>query len=220
MDYKNRIPGYRPPRPPRRKSRAGLWASVAVVGVLTAVAIGWAVTRPKSEPQAPVVTETPPTQTPDKDKDKNKTVKNDPKKKPPTPEKDNKPAEATAPVKPVEPRFTFYKILPEQEAIIPESEIKALKNEESQGKKPSVQYMLQAGSFANAADADKLKVRLSALKIKSHVETVKIENATWLRVKVGPFNNMADADRVRVYLRTNQLDSVIQKAVPPANPTH
>jgi cell division protein FtsN len=220
MDYKNRIPGYRPPRPPRKKSRAGLWASLAVVGALVAVAIGWAVTRPKDEPLPPkpepakissvaVPLPSPQAKPPDK-----KPIKADPKNPAKPGPETAPPAAEVGPAKPPEPRFTFYKILPELEAIVPESEIKVLKHEESLGKKtPTVKYLLQAGSFTNAQDAEKLKARLSGLKIKSHIETVKIENTAWNRVKIGPFNTMADADRVRVYLRGNQLDSVVQKAV-------
>lgn len=216
MDYKHRIPGYRPPRPPRRKSRAGLWAGLAAAAVLVAVAVGWALTRPRDGDgqAADEVARANEVTVPLPDPAKAGGKKTDPKpdKKPAEPAK---PAAQTAPpaAKPPEPRFTFYKILPELEAIVPESEIKNLKREESLGKKPAVQYTLQAGSFANAQDADKLKARLSALKIKSRVETVKIDNTAWSRVKIGPFNNMADADRVRTYLRNNQLDSVVQKAV-------
>ena len=218
MDYKNRIPGYRPPRPPRKKNRAGLWASLAVVGTLVAVAIGWAVTRPKDEqplppkPEAPKISAVPvPLPDPSAKPLDKKPAKPDAKAQP-KPGQEDKPSEPAA--KPPEPRFTFYKILPELEAIVPESEIKTLKHEESLGKKtPTVKYQLQAGSFTNAQDAEKLKARLSALKIKSRIETVKIENAAWNRVKIGPFNTMADADRVRTYLRGNQLDSVVQKSV-------
>jgi cell division protein FtsN len=215
MDYKNRIPGYRPPRPPRRKDRSGLWAGLAAVGVLVVVAIGWAVTRPKEAATTPMGPPEPP-RTPS-------TVSPAPQptppatgQKPPVPTIKPEPAATTA-VKPPEPRFSFYKLLPEQEAVVPENEIKTLKREESMGKKAAVQYSLQAGSFANAQDAEKLKAKLSALHIKSRIETVKIESTVWNRVKIGPFNNMAEADQTRVYLRKNQLDSVIQKAVSPTS---
>ena len=225
MDYKNRnrIPGYRPPRTNRKKSRAGWWAGLSVAAALAAVAAGWVLTRPKDaaqppKPEAPKAALAAPLALPNpapKPADK-KPAKADPKDPAkPGAEAPPRPVEV-GPVKPPEPRFTFYKILPELEAIVPESEIKNLKREESLGKKPqAVKYLLQAGSFTSAQDAEKLKARLSALKIKSHIETVKIENTAWNRVKIGPFNNMADADRVRVYLRGNQLDSVVQKAVGP-----
>jgi len=216
MDYKNRIPGYRPPRPPRKKDRTGLWATLAVVAGLVAVAIGWAVTQHQDEPAKPeaeAVTVNPASLpvNPAKPGDK-KPVKPDAKEAV-KPAPDTK-AAATPPVPPPEPRFTFYKILPELEAIIPESEIKNLKREESLSKQPpTVKYQLQAGSFTNTQDAEKLKAKLSALKIKSHIESIKIENNTWNRVKIGPFTTLADADHVRTYLKGSGLDSVVQKSV-------
>jgi cell division protein FtsN len=41
---------------------------------------------------------------------------------------------------------------------------------------------------------------------------IKIENATWYRVKIGPYGTLADADKVRQYLRGNKIDSIVQKA--------
>jgi len=217
MDYKNRIPGYRPPRPPRKKNRTGLWAGLAVGVALVAVAIGWAVTRPKDEPTKPeaqtvTVNPAPLPENPPKPGDKKQPVKADGKEPAKPAATDTK--ATTPPAPPPEPRFTFYKILPEQEAIIPESEIKNLKREESLSKQPpTVKYQLQAGSFTNVPDAEKLKAKLSSLKIKSHIETVKIENTAWSRVKIGPFASLADADKVRTYLKGSGLDSVVQKSV-------
>ncbi len=216
MDYKHRIPGYRPPRPRRKKNSTGRWVALALVGGLGIGAIGWMVIHrgdegksdqlPDQSDASPVALPSPPAKT-----DGGKTAKPEAKETiKPAPDNRNKPVDLPAKK---EPRFTFYKILPEKEAIIPESEIKSLKHEESLGKKPPMQYMLQAGSFSNGQDAEKLKARLSSLKIRSHVENVKIDNSSWSRVKIGPFSSLADADRVRLYLRNNQIDSVVQKAV-------
>lgn len=216
MDYKHRIPGYNP-RPKRRKSRTGLWISLAVAAVVAAGAVAWALLRhgsdaddPKpQEPQA-AISQLPAPQPkssakPQEVKGGKSDAKGNSKQSP-----EEKPKTTALP----EPRFTFYKILPEKESIIPESEIKNLKHEESLGKKtPAIQYTLQAGSFANVQDAEKLKARLSSLKIKSHIENVKIENATWNRVKIGPFTSLAAADGVRSILRGNQIDSVVQKSL-------
>ena len=214
MDYKHRFPDNRY-RFEEKKSRTGLWVFLAVIVAIIAVAVSWAVTH---RPEAPKVTVQPEVAPPQVSVDQlNPPAKPGAKKTGKTTAKEGqKPGQEAnaAVVKAPEPRFTFYKILPEKEAIIPESEIKSLKQQESQGKLPQAgQYLLQAGSFANPQDAVKMKEKLTSLKIKSHIENVKIENTAWNRVKIGPFNSLADADKVRTYLRNSQIDSVVQKAV-------
>jgi len=123
------------------------------------------------------------------------------------------PEQKPQPAKPREPRFTFYKILPEKEVIIPESEIKTIKREESQGSKPTVAlYLVQAGSFDNLQSAEQLRADLAKIKVKAKIEMIEIENSAWYRVKIGPYATLADADKVRAYLRKKDIDSVVQKA--------
>ncbi|MCX7109154.1 MAG: SPOR domain-containing protein [Proteobacteria bacterium] len=214
MDYKNRFPDNRY-RFEEKKSRTGLWVFLAVLVVIISAVAGWAMSRHQEETKAAVQPETPPAQV----KANPVTLPDKPgvsKPAKPQTKENQKPGQEANPgaVKAPEPRFTFYKILPEKEAIIPESEIKNLKNQESLSKRPSAaQYLLQVGSFANPQDAANLKSRLSELKIKSHIENVKIENVAWNRVKIGPFKSLADTDKVRTYLRNNQIDSVVQKTV-------
>ncbi|WP_045226693.1 SPOR domain-containing protein [Methyloterricola oryzae] len=202
MDYKHRVPGNRS-RKPRRRDRTGLVAGVMVAVTTAAVAIwlfsGHNAANPPGEDtaQAPAATATP-------QSGAAKTASGAAAPQPhpvPTP-------------KPQEPRFSFYKILPEKEVIIAEHEIKTLKREESLGKKPPTggQYLLQAGSFTRLEDAEKLRARLSQLQVKAKIESVRIENADWHRVKLGPFDSLVSADRVRVYLRSRQIDSVVQKS--------
>jgi cell division protein FtsN len=205
IDYKHRATGARS-RPSRsRKGPAG-WIALAFVLAGVAGASGWMAYRqlhnpdPKPEEQAAV--ETQPARIPAALD--HKARKDD--KTPPQTEQTQKPETP-------EPRFTFYKILPEKEVIIPESEIKNLKREESLTGKPVTQYQIQAGSFPHLEDAHKLKSRLSQVGIKSRLENVKIENLSWYRVKIGPFKTVADADKVRAHLRANQIDSVVQKAL-------
>jgi len=200
-----------------------LWIFFALAAACAAVAVGWTLTRQRQEPQPTqqeiekahaITVPLPPKAGDAKPGDKEAKPAEKKPVKPETKPPEN-PGQATPP-KPnlPEPRFTFYKILPEKESIVPENEIKNLKHEESLGKKPqTTQYLLQAGSFTNPQDADKLKARLSTLKIKSHIEVVKIENTPWSRVKIGPFASLSDADKVRTYLRNSQIDSVVQKSV-------
>ncbi|HWP01364.1 MAG TPA: SPOR domain-containing protein, partial [Methylococcus sp.] len=122
----------------------------------------------------------------------------------------------SSPPKPVEPRFTFYKILPEREVILPESEIRTIKREEKQGKiVPGVGYTVQVGSFRSREEAERLLAELGKIKIKAKLEGVKIEETTWFRVKIGTYQNLSEADRMRAYLRKHGFDSVVQKSSPP-----
>lgn len=135
----------------------------------------------------------------------------------------NEAATAVSPVvqrpvkpKPVEPRFSFYELLPEKEVLIQENEIRALKREEVQGKATGLSgsYVLQAGSFPTEAEASQLKERLLQLKVKGRMEAVLIEGTSWYRVKVGPYSSLVDADKMRAYLRRNEIDTVVQKDLP------
>ncbi len=110
------------------------------------------------------------------------------------------------------PRFTFYKILPEKEMVIPEKDIRTIKREERRGKAlAGERYMLQAGAYRRPKDAEKLKAQLAALGIGAKIEKVAIDNVDWLRIKIGPFTSMANADKIRSRLRLNRIDSIVQK---------
>lgn len=125
------------------------------------------------------------------------------------------PAEKVPEVDLPEPRFTFYKILPEKEVLVSETEIQSRKRDEKAGKgETAASYVIQAGSFQTRDQAEKLKARLADAKVNSKMEQVMIENASWYRVKVGPYRSLVDAERMRAYLRKHDIDSVLQQAKP------
>ena len=69
-------------------------------------------------------------------------------------------------------------------------------------------YFLQAGSFSNEADADKLKARLALLGMEASVQSVSIpDKGVWHRVRLGPYSNSAEMNKVRATLKQNGLDS-------------
>ncbi len=210
-DYKDRIPAYRR-RNHRRTGRIWGLAGAAALGIAGVLALAMHFfPKQHTEESASANTMTmpmPPASTGQKPGDG---------KKPAAKEKDlalGKPDKSPDSIPPAEPRFSFYKVLPEKEVIIPENEIKTLKREEeSLGKKPQAGvYMVQAGSFTSQQDAEKLKGQLAQIKIKAKLEMIKLENTAWYRVKIGPYATLADADKVRQYLRGNKVDSVVQKA--------
>lgn len=74
---------------------------------------------------------------------------------------------------------------------------------------PSEVYLLQAGSFKNATDADTLRVRLLLLNMQARVETVDLRpGETWHRVQVGPFGNTQSLADARNVLQQNGIASI------------
>jgi len=95
--------------------------------------------------------------------------------------------------------FDFYKILPEIEVPIPDLE--QLKKQEIQKKaNKKYKYVLQAGSFRQFAEADKLKANLALLGVDAEIQTVTINKTdTWHRVRIGPFTSARKMDKVRKF---------------------
>ncbi|MFC1664372.1 SPOR domain-containing protein [Pseudomonadota bacterium] len=89
------------------------------------------------------------------------------------------------------PKFDFYKMLPEYERVVLEDEpmepLAVRKNKTDKGSF----YILQAGSYARYADADRLKAKLAIKGLEPHIQTVSIEGkGKYYRVRLGPFINM------------------------------
>ncbi|MFV1983489.1 MAG: SPOR domain-containing protein [Thiohalomonadales bacterium] len=107
--------------------------------------------------------------------------------------------------------FDFYKILPEVEIPIPDLE--QLKKQEIQKKaNKKYKYVLQAGSFRQFAEADKLKANLALLGVDAEIQTVTINKTdTWHRVRIGPFTSARKMDKVRHRLQKKHIRTMILK---------
>ncbi|MDT8451570.1 MAG: SPOR domain-containing protein [Gammaproteobacteria bacterium] len=122
-----------------------------------------------------------------------------------------------------EPKFNFYTILPELELLIPESETRPPKNrqpESTSGSQPksqpesNKQYVLQAGSFQNKKDAEKLKATLALLGFQAHIQRVTVNNTAWHRVRIGPYSQSADLyDKIDL-LRQNDINALPMELKP------
>jgi len=114
------------------------------------------------------------------------------------------------------PRFEFYKVLtdkPDAAATNTVAEKPTVEKPKADESKPAFKTAyLQAGSFANAADAENLKASLAMKGVESSIQTVTIpDKGVWHRVRIGPFHSEKDMDKVRGTLKLNGLD---------ATPTH
>ncbi len=113
------------------------------------------------------------------------------------------------PAPPIGPKFDFYTILPQAEVIVPEHEIKTRIREELTGKTRATQYILQAGSFRDVKDAEKLKADLVVLGIVSKIEKAKVGEVIWHRVKLGPYEQLASVETIKTRLKKSNLDVMI-----------
>jgi cell division protein FtsN len=117
------------------------------------------------------------------------------------------------------PRFDFYTILPEMEVVIPEeppTDAAAPRpaappvTTPADSATPSARgYVLQAGSFRSASDADALKAQLALLGYSASVQTVTINQDTYHRVRVGPFTSRERADAARAQLAASAVSTIL-----------
>jgi len=114
------------------------------------------------------------------------------------------------PVPKPQPRYQFYEILPESEVEIPAEESRAVAARQKAAE--NTRYLVQAGSFRKAADADSLKARLALMGLEAKVQAVtNAEGSVWHRVRLGPFSSSREADRIRSKLRASNLDPLLLK---------
>lgn len=115
---------------------------------------------------------------------------------------------------PPKPRFDFYTLLPELEVVIPEGDYRIKDGEGSAP--PPVEtpgsYLLQAGSFRQLAEADRMKASLALLGVQARIQTVQVNDDTWHRVRVGPYADLGELNEIRDRLRDNQVDTILVKA--------
>lgn len=112
-------------------------------------------------------------------------------------------------IEPEEPRFDFYTILPETEIVVPDYEINTRSREEQFGKRKTSKYLMQAGSFRQFSEADKLRARLALMGIESRVEKAKVGSVTWNRVKIGPYSNSSSISVIKKRLKQNGIDIIV-----------
>jgi cell division protein FtsN len=108
-------------------------------------------------------------------------------------------------------RFDFYKILPGAEE--PKSEKQPRETPQASPPAGREAFMLQAGAFQNAADADNLKARLALLGFEATIETSAVadKKGTWHRVRVGPYTSVAELNRTRDTLNQNGVPTTLIK---------
>lgn len=130
------------------------------------------------------------------------------------------------------PQFDFYTILPEKEVVVPDREITARAREErisvntsavdtvgvvdstpdataAPVTKSTSTYIMQAGSFKDLSDAEKMRTNLASMGIEARIERAKVGEVVWNRIKIGPYSQMNSVSSVRARLRQNGIDVIV-----------
>jgi cell division protein FtsN len=107
-------------------------------------------------------------------------------------------------------QFDFYEMLPKFEVVIPEQDGHVPGASASTGpvEKPGA-YILQAGSFRNYADADRVRALIAMQGVESKIQKVTIDKDTWHRVRVGPITNLQKLEDTRSRLRQARIDALV-----------
>jgi cell division protein FtsN len=102
--------------------------------------------------------------------------------------------------------YAFYDRLPKFEVVVPEKEKDVRADAKTVPETRRGTYVLQAGSYKNFADADRVRAQLALLGVESKVQQASFENNTWQRVRIGPISKLDELNRLRQILRKADVD--------------
>jgi cell division protein FtsN len=107
--------------------------------------------------------------------------------------------------------YDFYDMLPNFEVVVPEKDREVARERDNAPatiERPGV-YVLQAGSYRQQAEADRIRAQLKLQGIDANVQRVAVDEDVWHRVRIGPITDLAELNRLRVRLRAADLDSLV-----------
>ena len=105
--------------------------------------------------------------------------------------------------------YDFYEMLPKFEVVIPERDRDVSRELPAAPiSRPGV-YVLQAGSYRNATDAERVRKQLALQGIEAKVQRVAVDNDVWHRVRIGPVGDLSELNRLRRQLQAADVDALV-----------
>lgn len=104
-------------------------------------------------------------------------------------------------------RFEFPDLLREAEVLVPYVE----EYLQSSTADPEAEYLLQAGAFRTAEDADRRRAAILLLDLDARTLRVTRQGESWHRVLVGPFADRSLVRGAQVRLLEEEIDSIVLK---------
>lgn len=106
-------------------------------------------------------------------------------------------------------RYDFYEMLPNFEVVVPEREAAVRRDLPAAPVEKAGSYVLQAGSYREFNEADRVRAQLALQGIESKVQRVSVDNDTWHRVRIGPITDLKELNRIRDRLREADMDVLV-----------
>lgn len=129
------------------------------------------------------------------------------------------PAAKPAPAKPAGPSYDFYTLLPESEVVVPTPRPApppppppAPKPAPAAKAESATRYYLQAGSFRQRSEADRVRAQIILMGLDARLEDAKLANGdVWHRVQVGPFADQSRLAQAEQTLSGNGFNNLLRQ---------
>jgi cell division protein FtsN len=105
--------------------------------------------------------------------------------------------------------YDFYSMLPNFEVVVPEKERDVKRDLPTVRIEKPGSYVLQAGSYHNEGDADRVARQLTLQGVDARVQRVALDTDVWFRVRVGPISDLAQLNKVRRQLQSADVDALV-----------
>jgi cell division protein FtsN len=107
-------------------------------------------------------------------------------------------------------KYDFYQMLPNFEVVVPEKEKDVKRDLPATAKieRPGV-YVLQAGSYRNESDADRVAQQLAKGGVDAKVQRVAVDTDVWHRVRIGPITKLDQLNKLRKQLQAADVEAIV-----------
>jgi cell division protein FtsN len=104
--------------------------------------------------------------------------------------------------------YDFYAGLPKFEVVVPEKEHGTHVDAAARIDRPGT-YFLQAGSYRDMADAERVQAQLARQSISANVQRVALDTDVWYRIRIGPIKDLNQLNRVRQQLQAAEIVTLV-----------
>ena len=105
-------------------------------------------------------------------------------------------------------KYDFYEGLPKFEMVVPEKEHGTRVDAAARIDRPGT-YFLQAGSYRNIEDANRIQAQLARQNISANVQRVALDTDVWYRIRIGPIKDLNQLNRLRQQLQAAEIVSLV-----------